>query len=166
MVERTFAAWVEPIADRQRSDRVEVLAFARSIPAEAWSRPSPNEGWTCKDVLAHLAGGNDRFLQTVLRAVTAGEQLDPALVTRDTDAENARGVETRRDWPANRLIAALESDGEGVQELLSKLTDDNKDLRQEGFPMSLGEFLEAVRNEGHDLEHLAQLKAASGEFDG
>ena len=160
MTERTFASWVEPVATTLADGRRQVLEFAKVAPADLWNGPTEADGWTCKDVVAHLAGGNDRLLQTVLRAVTASEQLDPALLRIDTDAENAAGVDERRNWPVDELIAALERDGEEVQNLLSKLTEENKDVRQDGFPMSLGQFLELVREERHDLEHRAQLRTA------
>ncbi len=55
MTTRTFAPWVEPIAARFRESRAELLEFARSLPSEAWSRPSPNTGWSCKDLLEEQA---------------------------------------------------------------------------------------------------------------
>lgn len=160
MTERSFATWVQPTAARLRESRTRVLEYARSLPAEAWSRPTGNEGWTCKDILAHIGGGNDRMFQKILRSVLAREPLDPALLRVDTDAENARGVTERRSWSVVKVIAELESTGEEIQELLSGLHEDDKDLHQDEFPMSLGEFLHLVYEESHDLEHLAQLRKA------
>ena len=54
MASRSFAPWVEPVAARLREGRAEIVELARSVPPEAWSRPSPNPGWRCKDLLAHL----------------------------------------------------------------------------------------------------------------
>jgi uncharacterized protein (TIGR03083 family) len=160
MAPRTFAPWVEPVAAALADGRAQVIDFARSAPPEIWGRASGVEGWTNRDVLAHLAGGNDRVLQLVLQGVTERRPLDPSLMNPDTDQENARGVEERRSWPIERLIADLERDGDDVQELLSRLTDMDRDLREPGFPITLGEFLHVVQEEGHDMLHLAQMRSA------
>ena len=55
MTTRSFAPWVEPIAAELRKLRAEVAKFARSAPPDFWGKPSPNHGWTNKDLLAHLA---------------------------------------------------------------------------------------------------------------
>jgi hypothetical protein len=159
MTERTFAAWVEPIATLLDEDRRQVLAFARSAPVGLWQQPSAVPGWTSQDILAHLAGGNDLMLQHLLRSVTAREPLDPAVLQLDTDAENARGVAERRDWSLDMLIVELQRGGDEVQDLLSQLTEGDRDVRPSGFSISLGDFLRIVEEERHDLLHLEQLQA-------
>ncbi|MGB2693691.1 MAG: maleylpyruvate isomerase N-terminal domain-containing protein [Dehalococcoidia bacterium] len=163
MMTRTFAPWVEPVAERLREERAQVVAFARSQPAEAWSRPAPNEGWTCKDLLAHIGGGNDQMFQEVLRAVVAREQLDPAVLRPDTDAANRREVDARRGWPVEQVIAELESTGDEIQALLAGVREEDQGLRAEGSPITLGDFMRIVYKESHDIEHLAQLRKALGE---
>ncbi len=160
MTDKTFASWVEPVAARLRENRAEVLAFARSLPAEAWERSSPDDGWAYRDILAHLAGGNDRIFQQILSAVIAREPIDPAILRIDTNAANTQGVEERRAWPVGKLITALEEEGGEVQELLSRLSESDKEVRQDDMPMSLREFMGIVYEESHDLEHLAQLRTA------
>jgi hypothetical protein len=159
MTSLAFASWVEPLAAARAADRRRVVAFARAAPAGLWERSSVVADWTHKDLLAHLAGGNDRLLQTVLRAVALGEALDPTALRPDTDAENARGVRERRRWSVDRLIAELERDGDELQVLLSPLTDADEALRPPGLGMSLGELLRASTDEHHVLIHLAQLEA-------
>ena len=161
MSERTFAAWVEPVAEAPRKSRGEVVAFARSLSPDAWSESSPLDGWTYKDLLAHLAGGSGKLFHGILRSVIAAEPLDPAILSAgdDIDEINEREVVKRRDWSVEELIAEIEADTETFDELLSQLTEEQKDLRQDGFPMSLGE---ALSNDpgGHFREHLAQLRTA------
>jgi hypothetical protein len=110
--DRSFADWVKPLAGTLARDRSDVIAFACSREPGFWSRPSCVDGWTNHDLLAHLAGGNDQLVQTVLRAVTAGAILPPSDLQPDTDAENARRIEERRAWSIADLIATLERDGE------------------------------------------------------
>lgn len=159
MADREFASWVRPIAATLAEDRRQVIAFARSAPADLWDRPSIVDGWTHKDILAHAAGGNDQILQEFLRSVAACGPLDPALFQLDTDAENERGVAERRDWPVERLIAELEQGGDEVQELLSCVREEDEDLGQNVLPVSLGRFLRIVEEERHDRLHLEQLRA-------
>jgi hypothetical protein len=51
-----FVAWVDPIATTYRERRAELVRFAGELPADAWSLPSPDDGWDCHDLLAHVAG--------------------------------------------------------------------------------------------------------------
>ena len=160
MMVTAFASWVEPIATRLRENRAQVIAFARSAPRGIWDRPSPVAGWTNKDILAHLAGGNDRMVQDVLSAVIAGEPVGPALLEPDTDGANARGVEERRAKSVPELIDELERDGEELQSLLFRLREEHRNVRPGGAPWTIEAFLRVVQHESHDLEHLRQLQAA------
>ena len=158
MTERTFAAWVDPLAAAPRKSRAEFVAYARTLPAAAWERPSALPGWTYRDLLAHLAGDTGKTIQSVLQTVIAGGQLDPAILA-GAEERNERDVADRRGRTVDELIAEIEADGDALDDLYSQLTDAHKDLRQDGFPMSLGE---ALSNEpgGHFREHLAQLRLA------
>lgn len=158
MTTRTFAPWVEPIAAKVGESRAELIAFARSAPAELWNRPSPNDGWSSKDLLAHVAG--DKGLLIILGAAVERTRLDPALFAEGEGTRaNARDVEARRGRSVDELIAEIESDGETRQELMSRLTDADQERRQKEFPMSLGEVLNLGPGD-HDREHLDQLRAA------
>jgi hypothetical protein len=153
-----FASWVEPVAAQMKESRRQVVDFARHASKEVWDRPSVLEGWSNKDLLAHLAGGNDQMLQDLLRPVVAGEQVDPRVLEPDTDGENARRVEERRSWTLDRLIEALERDGTEMQDLLSRLAEPDKDVRPAGASWTLGDLFRLVQEENHDIEHLTQLR--------
>jgi uncharacterized protein (TIGR03083 family) len=160
MSDRSLASWVQPVAAALAEGRAQVIAFARSAPPESWSQPSEVEGWTNKDVLAHIGRGNDQILQKLLRSVVAGDKVDLSMFAVDTDAANARGVEERRERTLDELIVELEESGDEIQELLSRLNDEDEHLRQDDPPFVLRGFLQFVAKEGHDLEHLSQLRAA------
>jgi hypothetical protein len=160
MAERLSVAWVAPVASLLAVDRAEVIAFARSAPVELWERASVVDGWLNRDILAHLAGGNDLLLQRLLHSAVTGEPPDPAVFSLDTDAENTRGVAERRAWSIRQLIEELERDGAEVQTLFAQLAEDDRDRRWDGFPITLGRFLQIVEEERHDHEHLEQLRAA------
>jgi uncharacterized protein (TIGR03083 family) len=156
---RTFASWVAPIATSLAEDRAEVIAFARQAPAEFWSQPSDVQGWTRHDILAHLAGGNDQMVQMVVRAVAEGSPLSAQDLDPDTDSANAAGVEGRRSWPVERLIAELEVGGEEMQELLAALRAEHEQVRPGGVSYTLGDLLRIVLRERHDAAHLDQLRS-------
>jgi len=157
---RTFAAWVQPVADRLRESRAQVLAFARSQPEEAWATPSTLDGWTCKDLLAHVGKGNDMMLQDILRAVITGRHLNRSIFAVDTDGENKRRVEERRERSVAEVMAEVAEAGDEVQELLSQLTEAHEAYTQDQPPFVLSGFMQLVEREDHDLEHLAQLRSA------
>ncbi len=161
MTSRAFASWVEPIAANDREARAEFLAVARSAPAELWSRPSPNDGWSCKDLLAHLAGDTGTWFRYIVVTVLEGGRLDPKRVEdiSNADALNAHDVEERRGRSIGELLAEFEAGGEERQELMSRLTDGHEHLRQGEYPISFGEFLGSNPG-GHVREHLAQLRTA------
>ena len=163
MAERSFAGWVEPIAQRDREGRAALLDYVRSAPTNIWEQPSLVDGWTCKDVLAHLAGDTGKWFSHMLHAALDGQQLDRTRVGPgvDVDAINRRDVEARRTWSLAELITEIEADGEEQEELLSRLTDDHNEFRLAEYMLSelLGGNRSGNRG-GHDREHLAQMREA------
>ena len=160
MTERTFASWVTPIATRTRESRARVLEYVRTQPEDVWATPSPLDGWSCKDVLAHIGKANDQMFQAILREVIADRHLDRAIFAVDTTGDNERLVEERREHPVADIVAELEESGDEVQELLSQLTDGDESYSQEDPPFILSGFIRLVHDEDHDKEHLAQLRTA------
>ena len=161
MKARTFSPWVEPYASPLRESREQVIAFAQGLPRQAWDQPSPLDGWSYKDILAHIGKGNDQVFQKLLRGVIADGRIDTKIFAVDTDGDNARGVEERRDTSAEDLIAELEAAGEEIQELLSQLNPEHEKLQQQDPPFHFEGFLRGVRKENHDMEHFAQLQKAA-----
>ena len=158
MTIRSFAAWVEPIAAETLSGAEELLAFVRSQPDEFWAQPSALEGWTRRDVLAHLAGDTGKVSSSALRAAVTGEPFeDPPDFKDGGDGRNARDVEERRDRSVAELIDEIAADRREWGELLSQVKDADEVARWEGFPLSLGQYLRICAP--HDREHLEHLRA-------
>ncbi len=155
MAERTFAGWVEPIAAQLRDNRAEVVEFARSLPAEAWDEPSALEGWSRKDVLAHLAGDSNKVSAAAMRSATDQSVPHPSYGENE-HVLNAKDIRARRDTPVAELIAEIEDDCETWLELMSRF-EDNTDCRWPGFPISLREYLDLMVP--HDRDHLADMRA-------
>lgn len=162
MTSPNFAPWVQPIAERLRAGRGQIVEAARAVPDAQWSQPSPVERWTYQDVLSHLAAG-DVFCQIVLTAVASGGELDLRPASAEREARTARILEERRSRTIDQLIAEVEAEGQETQELLARLTDSDEVVevdtsRSTGAPMSLAEFLRVFPM--HDREHLAHLRSA------
>ncbi len=153
---RTFAPWVAPFAAKLRQSRGEIVDVAREIPAETWEMPSPNEGWTYRQLLGHLAVG-DWVCQSILRAAVAGEPADLAILS-ELDERNERYRQERESRSIEELILEVEAEGEDTQELLARLKEADEERRQAAAPMSLGEYLGVFPS--HDQEHLAHLRTA------
>lgn len=158
MTTRTFVAWVEPIAAELREGRAQIADVARSAAADAWSQPTSYEGWTCRDVLAHLAGDTGKGSSAAMRAAVTRRTPDPAPFAAGVDALNARDVEERKQRTMVDIIAEIEADGEEWQELLSQLTEADEEVRWAGFPWKLGGYLRILAQ--HDQDHLADLRTA------
>jgi uncharacterized protein (TIGR03086 family) len=62
---------VDPLAALDRSV-AEFRARLAAVPADRWGSPSPCEGWTARDVAAHVVGGN-RMSVLLLGGATADE---------------------------------------------------------------------------------------------
>ena len=157
--------WVEQIARRDLEARKELLRFARSISDKAWSLPSPLDGWTCRDVLAHLAGDTGKWFEHILGSVLHDEPLDAAKFGpgADIDLLNTLDIDARRSHAVSELLAEIESDGRKHDEMLSSMTDDHEHHLLAPYSASLGEFLsgkEAGNRGGHDREHMANIQAA------
>lgn len=154
-----FASCVEPIAERMRRTREEIVELARSMPDDAWLRQSPNPDWTYHDLLAHLADDTGKNLHAALRAIGTGGDIDGALWD-DIDARNARGVTERRSHSIEQLTAEIERDGESLQSLLAQLRSDDEHRTQNELHGTFGEFLRDGLA-GHDAGHLEQLRTAT-----
>lgn len=93
--------------DVVRAELAAVLALLRSLDTADWRRPTPCEGWTVHDVVAHMAGQveelarPDRLIRRVRRA-----RRRPA--SGVLDAHNDCQVRDRGQTPDPRLIADLE----------------------------------------------------------
>lgn len=156
-----FAAWVTPIALRFQSTRREITELARRVPADAWEATSPNEAWTYRDVLAHLAEG-DVFLRMVIQAVLDGANTDLRPRSAERETRIASGLERGALLTVDELIDRTISDCEATQMLLARLTDAHEDTkvitsRTKPDPTGLGVFLAGYQ---HDEEHLAHLRPA------
>ena len=158
MESRQYASWVEPIAAAFREQRAELVDLVRSIPEEAWTRTSPNDEWTYRDLLGHLASRSARDWRLVLTSVISRTPLDPTDFPVEDEALNEGLLGELNELSPVEVAQRLEADTEEFLELLAKLTDEHENQRQRDFPMSLGEALGQMPE--HERMHMEQLRTA------
>src|SRR5262252_2630504 len=93
----------------------ELLGVLDSVEADQWTRPSPNEGWTVRDLLVHLTSSETAFIQT-LRRMATGQGGVPA--DFDPNRWNAGQLRRRAEQTPEQLRAELER---SYAELLGEL---------------------------------------------
>jgi uncharacterized protein (TIGR03083 family) len=107
MTDDAATAWLDDLDPFDLLDReaARIEAHYRSLPAEGWERPSRCEGWSSKDVLAHMRASEDYH-----RACLDGRVQDmfaemAARGATDLHAANAIGVADHGDRPNEELLA-------------------------------------------------------------
>jgi len=159
VTERTFAGWVAPVVETFQRQRAELVALVRSLPAAAWDRPSPNEAWTYRELLGHLATRDPRDWRLILTAVVTKTPLKPADLPAEEETPINDGLLAEvAALSVDEVARRIESDTAEKLDLLSKLGEDDQHLKQADFPMSLGEALQLMPQ--HERSHIDQLATA------
>lgn len=65
------------VAARYRRLADRFTAIADAVPPDAWGRPAPCEGWTARDVVAHVVSTECEFLERFDAAPAVGTNDDP-----------------------------------------------------------------------------------------
>ncbi len=146
------ALWV-PIAQLV-GQRRRILTMIEQLPAAAWNEPSALDGWTRRDVLAHLAShevNHHRAIRAVLdeRPLTAW-QPDPDDPTIEIATWNEQRVAERASWPMSRILDELNA---GLAETLDLLrrVEDRHLSRSYGFTDSMLNGID--RRIAHERDH-------------
>jgi uncharacterized protein (TIGR03083 family) len=142
------------LADAQQA----LLETLDRVGPEDWSRTSPNEGWTVRDLLTHLTTSETSFVPS-LRRMAAGQGGVPA--DFDPNRWNAGQLRRRGDPDPAQLRSELES---SHAEMLSLLEDlDEAALDQTGH-LSTGVDGTTEDNfhvvADHKRTHTADIRAA------
>jgi hypothetical protein len=132
------------------------------IPHGRWSDPSPNAGWTNKDLLAHLTTGDwicQHFLRELLK--TGGVPEWP-----DADAGNAKRVAARRDKSVSELAVERAEHRNETVSLISQLQPEHLDapIDMPWFNIRGASFVRYLQGfPGHDIDHIRELEASAEE---
>ena len=116
---------MEPIAQRIALIRrlsLELRGFLAQLLAEDWSRPTPCELWQVGDIVAHLTGGAERQMASMLRG-KAGDGGPPAgfvpLEVPALSAGNAQRDMEMRIRLGDTLLPSFSHRYDELQELLA-----------------------------------------------
>src|SRR5579859_6817418 len=134
---------------------IELASIVRALHGD-WSAPATGyEGWTLKDLLAHLSS-TQASLPAVAESVT--QEQKPGAEPFDADRWNRSQVRKRADKDAQELLDEFDS---GTTKLVDTLTDIDLTKRvtigaYPGYTLgaAMAEMLE------HQRKHLEDLRAA------
>ena len=151
--------------DRKNAIREYLVAAQRAlldvldrVGADDWLRPSPNEGWTVRDLLTHLTTAEAGFVPA-LRRMAAGEGGVPA--DFDPNRWNASQLRRRGDPSPEQLRAELESAHGAMLALLDSVDDaalDHRGHLSSGSEGSTEDNFRLVAD--HKRAHTADIRAA------
>jgi uncharacterized protein (TIGR03083 family) len=138
----------------------ELLEVLDGVGPDGWSRPSPNEGWTARDLLTHLTTSESAFIPT-LRRMAAGEGGVPA--DFDPNRWNAGQLRRRGEQNPDELRTELERSNAEMLSVLDSLDDaalDQRGYLSTGVEGSTEDNFRLVAN--HKRTHTSDLRAALG----
>ena len=141
-----------------QASRDALLAEVARIRERDWAKPTPAEGWSVRDQLAHLAY-NQPGQPKVIRSILEGKGGTSA--NFDLNYYNRRGLEKQKDKTIEQMVADLATGHAETLRVLDKM--DEADLDKQGKHASAGEttieniFRTIAR---HDREHTAYIREA------
>jgi uncharacterized protein (TIGR03083 family) len=103
-----------------------LLEVLDRVGPDDWLRPSPNEGWTVRDLFIHLTTSESGFVGT-LRRMAAGEGGVP--VDFDPNRWNAGQLRRRGEMTVEQMRPELEAAHRDMLALLEGLDDAALDQR-------------------------------------
>lgn len=138
--------------------RAELLRFVGSLTPAQLGRETPCEGWTVKDLLAHLAASEASLVASSRRALAGNPARPPGY---DVDRNNAEQVASRRDTPLADLEREMRRNRHETLALLAGLRDAQLDMPLEGTGGVMRNVAWRLQRIGeHEREHLEHLRAA------
>ena len=153
-----YAAWVRPLAERDRAARVEAARIARTLDAGQLETPTGDSGWSVHDEFAHMTGADSTF-GPVLETILIGGIPDLS-VFADIDANNARLIKANRGRSPSDLADALDESGRVLAALFTRLTEADEHRQPDGMPLPLGQMMNGYSQ--HHAYHVGQVQAALG----
>ncbi len=138
-----------------------LLRAIYSVDDHAWNEPSPDPGWTNKDLLAHVAS-NELRVHVRLRGLLGEATEEEKAEVDDVDGWNQRQVEARRHLSVRQLVDEMAANRYQTLLILARLEPEH--LRRPvalsgGRSCSLLEYIDMFT--AHESLHAGQLVPAS-----
>jgi uncharacterized damage-inducible protein DinB/predicted RNase H-like HicB family nuclease len=156
-VREILAAWRRHLLARLAAERADLLEQLSGLDERALTEEPVLDGWTVKDLLAHIAAW-DRWELREMRHMASGEPPDLSAV-RDVDSYNAAVVAAWWDRTLTEVLAELWEARAGWVAWLQALPEEQffRQCLFEGEDWSFPGCLEVQWQ--HDIEHTAQIAA-------
>jgi len=138
--------------------REELIELARGLDARSLARPTCNEGWCVKDLIAHLGGADIEF-KLLADQVSRGEPAFPPGF--DGQEFNRRQVESHRESSLQELLAEMAAARVSMLDFLESLPEDRLDqvgLLVPGQQVSPENVLRHAAE--HDRMHAEEIRQA------
>lgn len=131
-----------------REERERLTTYLRSLPAEAWERPSLCEGWSVRDVVSHLVGNCADVLEQNLDGV-------------GSTAYNQRQIDERASSTPEQLLAEWDGKGPGCEAVYEAMPPELWSFEMGGIIGTIGA---GVRRQLEDLwVHAQDIRLALGD---
>ncbi|MCL5961688.1 MAG: DinB family protein [Chloroflexi bacterium] len=141
--------------------RGDLVDLAQSLDAESLARPTCNEGWCVKDVLAHLAGSEAGLKRLANLAAKGESAVRPGF---DLHEYNKEQVNLRRDRTIPDLLAELATSRTATLAFLETLPEDALDKLgslSTGLEQTTEQILRRIGD--HDRLHAEEIQKAIAE---
>ena len=152
---------IEAAVDALHVAHRDLLRAVDSVPDNAWDQPSPEPGWTRRDVLAHIAS-NELRVHARLRSIFGQADNAELKAINDIDGWNQREVEARRGRSVPDLMDELAAHRRETLRLLSAFDPVHLSTPialADGSTCSVLEYTQMFTD--HISEHAGQLVPAS-----
>ena len=156
----------QEVLDNIRTSGREFVETARAVPQARWGEGAYEEGWTAKDILAHVASVE----WTYPKLIDVAKGLGPAPKAKDDPKPadlpggyNQRHVEKRKDATVEELIEEFERNREATLAAVEGADDDVLQVEVtsaggvQGKALEVFNYLAVV----HVGQHLSDLRGES-----
>jgi uncharacterized protein (TIGR03083 family) len=151
----------ETIKGKLAAERQVLLSFLESLSEGDWTRLTPNEPWTVRDLLAHLVGAEVSQHGLIRMWLGGNTAMHPEF---DIDRWNAGQLRRRAGRGVPQLLEDLASAHQQTLNLLDSLSEEELALRGEhpfwGQETSIEQVIRGIYL--HDRLHLDDMRQAVG----
>ncbi len=158
-------AFAEERADLVRklnAERAALLETLETIEDEAAGRPAPNDEWSIKQQLAHLATAERLYAKCVRRALAQdGADTSDLWPKSQTAADFAEA----RGRPLSELVAGISTAREETLAIVAGLSEADWNKKGANTPfgdLTVGQFLKSLYR--HDRMHIDQISGREPSF--
>ena len=162
-----MAATRAELLEALRSSREELDQAIAGLGESDLASPGVAEGWSAKDLLAHITAWEAEMLKALGQARLGRKPTGAVVESPDVDALNARWQKETAKKPLDKVLADMEAARKQTIKQVERLTDEDlNDPRKYAWlkGTTLAELIAGETFE-HEREHAAQIRkwrAATG----